>query len=228
MENQISNNLTPKSSFTTKKIILGLLAAITIGIGSYIGYHRYTTYQQSIPYTVNAPEEIKGTIITLKMPKEEYFLDFHNMFSDTVRKNLEFPKHISLGYTIAYLREEMKKSAKGEQLWYMIFDNKDNKLIGGIEIRELNDIDPGQLGCWINENYWGGGRLQEALHLITKMYFSLKPQEKSYIAHVRLWNKRSYYALKKYGLKEVGYFYENGQPARYLLEMHRDNVNMSK
>ena len=118
----------------------------------------------------------------------------------------------------------MEQSALGNQLHYLIYDNPTNKIIGSVEIRELDNINPGQLGCWVNENYWGGGRFQEALHLINKTYFKLKPKADSYIAHVRLWNDRSYRALKKYGLVEEGYFYENGKPARYLLRMYRKNI----
>src|SRR5438093_1246840 len=76
-------------------------------------------------------------------------------------------------------------------------------------------------GWWLNEGYWGGGRAQEALNLITKTYFRLKPKETSYIAHVRLWNKRGYQALKKGGFEDVGYFYEEGKAARHILEMKR-------
>jgi RimJ/RimL family protein N-acetyltransferase len=173
---------------------------------------------------IKIPEVIEGKIVTLKQLKEEYFIDYHNMFSNIVRKNLEFPEHITLSYTINYLREEMRKSHEGIMLAYCIFDNKDRKLIGYIDIRDLNDDDPGQLGCWINELYWGGGRFQEALDLTSKTYFANKPAEKQYIAHVRLWNTRSYYGLKKYGFKEIGFYYEDNQPTRYILELKREQV----
>jgi RimJ/RimL family protein N-acetyltransferase len=103
----------------------------------------------------------------------------------------------------------------------MIFGNKENKLIGHIEIRDKKESDPGQLGWWINEAYWGKGYAQEALGLMTKVYFRLKPHEKSYLAHVRLWNKRGYQSLKKYGFKDLGYYYEGGKASRYILEMPR-------
>lgn len=166
------------------------------------------------------PEEIKGKIITLKKLKEEFFIDYHNMFSHTVRRGLEYPEEITLDYTIRHLRHEMKRDSAKEILQYCIFDNKENKLIGSLEIREKNDKDPGQFGCWINEAYWGGGRLQEALALITKTYFALTNAQ-SFDAHVRLWNKRSYAALKKFGFKDIGFYYENGEQTRYLLEYYR-------
>ncbi len=180
--------------------------------------------------SISAPQEIKGKVITLKQLKEEYFLDYHNMFSDIVRENLEFPKHITLMYTVSYLREEMEKALAGKMLQYCIFDNKDKKLIGSVEVRELNKLDPGQMGIWLNENYWGGGRALEALKLISRAYFALHPEEDSYIVHVRLWNKRSYSLLKKFGFKQApgdkGYFYEGGKRARYVLRFHKKDLGV--
>ena len=176
---------------------------------------------EQTPYSTAAPDEIKGKIVTLKKLTEAHFFDYHNMFSNAVRQNLEFPSRITLDYTIRFLRYEMGREAEGTTLLYMIFDNQDDKLVGSIQIKEKNDHEPGQLACWLNEAYWGGGRLQEALALITKAYFKLHPEADDYIAHVRLWNKRSHNALKKFGLKEIGYFYENNQPARHILRYDR-------
>lgn len=170
---------------------------------------------------VEHPDVVRGEIITLKRLKEKYFIDYHTMFSPIVRKDLEFPERITLDYTIRFLKDEMRKDAAGQTLWYCIFDNLDDKLIGYIEIREFREDDVGQLGCWLNEKYWGQGRIQEALKLISRLYFSLRPHD-HYIAHVRLWNKRSYKALKKFGLKDKDIFYENGVPSRYILEMKKE------
>lgn len=207
-----------KRSLIVASLLICCATALYVAI-TYVGA------KQPFYAHINAvPENIKGNVVTLKQLKEENFIDFHNIFSSIVRKNLEFPEHITLSYTINYLKEEMQKARTGKMLWYGIFDNKENKLIGSIEIRDLNDTDPGQLGCWINEHYWGKGRFQEALDLISKAYFQLKPNEKQYIAHVRLWNKRSYYALKKYGFKETNYYYENNQPTRYILTLQREQI----
>lgn len=168
---------------------------------------------------VKASDVLVGEIVTLRKPTEDDFVDYHNAFSAEVRKDLEFPEHITLSYTINYLRHELSRAAKGEMLMYLIFDNKDNKLIGSTEIRELNDYDPGQLGIWINENYRGGGRALEALKLITDAYFKIHPEHNSYIAHVRLWNTASLKLLRKFGMKDDGFFYEPGhdEPRRQIL-----------
>ena len=86
-------------------------------------------------------------------------------------------------------------------------------------IEEENPENVGQLCCWLNEHYWGGGRIREAIKLIAQEYFRVKKDEKSFNAQVEMWNVRSYYALKKAGFELVGtrYFKVFHKP-RYLLE----------
>jgi RimJ/RimL family protein N-acetyltransferase len=199
-------------------LLITIISLIPIGYGAY---RLVRHLHESTAILTSPPQEVKGKIVTLRQLKEEYFVSFHNMFSNLVRKNLEFPEFITLGYTIRYLQELQRKASEGKMLVYCIFDNKDNKLIGAINIKEKSEAVLGQLGWWINEAYWGGGRAQEALTLMSKTYFKLKPHEKSYIAHVRLWNKRGYLALKKNGFQDVGFFYEGGKPTRYILERKR-------
>jgi RimJ/RimL family protein N-acetyltransferase len=203
-----------------KLLKLVVLATILLVPGSYL-LHQAGWFGSGYSSIIRAPEEIRGEKVTLRSLKEQYFIDYHNMFSSSVRKMMEFPDYITLDYTIRYLKLEMEKSAQGEQLLYCIFDNQENKLIGSIEIREKNETDPGQLGWWVNENYQGKGHSAEALKLIVHAYFKLHPEAKSFSAHVRLWNKRSYFALKKFGFKDVSYFYEGGQPTRYILEYRK-------
>lgn len=196
-----------------------IVVAVCLPVGYFVYQSGWLNSEQS--RLVAPPAEVKGKVITLRALKEDYFLDFHNMFSSTVRKAMEFPETISLNYTIRMLKLELEKISQRKTLYYVIFDNKDNKLIGYIEIREKNPDDPGQFGWWINENYWGGGRAVEATKLIAKTFFRLYPDRDSFIVHVRIWNKRSYAALKKAGFKDVGYFYEDGVPTRYILEYSR-------
>ncbi|MCB9493483.1 MAG: GNAT family N-acetyltransferase [Epsilonproteobacteria bacterium] len=206
-------------SRTQKIILLALICIVIVTIpASKKIYNWGRGLYQTQASLEKIPEEVKGSVISLKNLKPEHFIDMHNVFSRTVRQGLEFPETINLAYSIEYFQHQLNRQKNGELIVYAIVDNKDNKIIGSINIRELNDDDPGQMGCWINEQYWGGGRIQEAIDLCSRIYFRLK-KEKSYTAHVRLWNKRSYHALKKAGFVETGYFYENGTPTRYILEL---------
>ena len=107
----------------------------------------------------------------------------------------------------------------------MIFDNKDDKLIGSISIREKKPKEPGQFSTWLNEKYWGGGRLAEAVKLITVEYFKLTNVD-SFNAHIEMWNLRSYYALKKAGFKFIDLYYPEGQPPRYIFEFYNPDKKL--
>lgn len=209
---------------TKKLLVLGLSLAI-FSVASYSGfqvYQRHQIYaQQDWSQLSAAPQKIQGKIITLGLLEEKYFKDYYDAWSNTVRQALEFPIDINYEYAVKHLNFQMKKVNEGKMLHYCIFDNRENKLIGEIEIREKNETDPGQFGYWINENYWGGGRAQESLKLIINAYFRLHPETNKFNAHVRLWNERSYHSLKKFGFKDVDFFYEDGKPTRHILEYER-------
>lgn len=209
----------PQRRFHAVPITLILIVVVTTTI-IFINKNNLPFLTSSSESAPTRPEIIKGSIITLKRLKEEYYIDYHNMHSVTVRRAIEYPEHTTLDWTIRFLKGEQEKDAAGKVMLYCIFDNKTGKLIGSTEIREKNDKDPGQFSCWINEHYWGGGRTQEAIKLITAAYFKLTHEE-SFIAHVRTWNIRSYKALKKAGFIDTGFYYEDNEPSRYILEMRK-------
>ncbi len=217
----MDNNLTNRIStfFQSRKSRI-FLVVLSLGIGIGIGYRYSLIHNFFVTQQNKRPSIIIGKIITLKKLQEDQFIPFHDAFSSTVRKDLEFPETITLDYTIRHLKSEMKKDRERKIFHYCIFDNNDQKLVGGIQIREKNPKDPGQFGCWLNEKYWGGGRIQEAMALISKSYFAQSDAD-HFTAHVRLWNQRSYRALKKFGFIDTGFYYENGEPTRYLLEYRR-------
>ncbi len=211
------------------------IAAVTaIAVAAYFYFPNFfptqpqqvtTTFQFSRPD--NRPDEIKGEIVTLKRLHPEYFMVYHKMISPTVRKPLYWPAHGSFSWTKKQLTKELKKEAAGLTFLYTIFDNNDDKLIGALGIREKNPKDPGQFYCWLNENYWGGGRIREAIKLVTREYFKIK-KVPSFTAHVEMWNLRSYYALKKAEFKLVDFYYENGEKTRYILEFYNPGKSYEK
>lgn len=142
--------------------------------------------------------EFKGQIITLKELTIDYFEMYLDMFSMKVRSLLHVADERC---ERSFLEHRLVQHCNREVFFFCIFENESNKLIGSIEVRSPNDS-RGQLGSWINEKYWGGGRYQEALRLITQAYF-----ERSCIdvitAHVDVSNMRSYRSLKKFGFIDV-------------------------
>ena len=195
------------------------IIAIIIGCASGLATYYFSTGQ--VTHHDGAPAEIRGSVITLKTLKEDYFAELHNMFSNACRKGLDFPGVIDFAYMIRYLRELERRAQITKGIHNVIFDNGDNKPVGSIEVREADPEDYGQLGMWINEKYWGGGRIQEALKLISKAYFDLYPEAKDYIAFARPWNQRSYKALLKAGFVDEGLKYADKTPIWYQLRLHK-------
>ena len=185
----------------------------------YFTKHEYLSEQRNFYNRI--PNELKGERVILKKLKEEFFMDYHNMLSLDVRHSLEFPEDINLNWTLHRLGSYMKDMKNGKAVHYCIFDTnpKEQKLIGALNIRECTNN--GQFGCWLHENHRGGGRIQESISLITKAYFSLKNTTK-FIAHVRLWNQRSYKALLRAGFQDHGKLHlENKKPSSYILEYYK-------
>ncbi|MBD3231777.1 GNAT family N-acetyltransferase [Candidatus Dependentiae bacterium] len=199
-------------------IILGVVGII---IFSYIFRYNFKSksrvQKKEVSESNQRPAEIKGKIVTLKRIKPEYFEDFRKILSPAVTGPLYFPAKPSFEWTKNFLEKTLRKEIAGELFFYLIFDNKDNKLIGFIDIRERDKN--GQFGVGIHENYWGKGRFKEAVKLITEQYFKIK-NKPSFIAHVEIWNLRSFYALKSAGFTLFDFYYENGNPTRYILKFN--------
>lgn len=97
-------------------------------------------------------------------------------------------------------REYIFQKIKEKSFLYGVFLENINNLIGAIEIR-----DPcyrSQLYCWLNENYWGKNYFAQAMQQAVRLYFE-QTDEKTISARVDCKNKRSYYALIKFGFKEI-------------------------
>ncbi|MBD3272948.1 GNAT family N-acetyltransferase [Candidatus Dependentiae bacterium] len=216
-----------KKKYLKLKVILGLILITAFSIISYFYLPKIfpklfykkptiTTYQYSKPD--NRPTEIKGENITLKRLRPEYFKEYLKMINHPkVLKPLYMPKKITFNWIKEYLNYQLKREAKGKTFLYIIFHNENDKLIGSIEIRKYKPTDNGQFAVWLNPKYWGKGIVKEAFNLIAPAYFKLTNEDK-FIAHVEMWNLRSYYALKKCGFKLVKTLHYKNKPSRYLLE----------
>lgn len=150
-----------------------------------------------------------GSIVTLKPLQEQFFEEYHNMFSPVVRQALGLPPSSELQETTNFLKTAMVDPQY--EKFYCIFDNQTNKLIGGITIRSKQHP-MGQLGTWVNEQFWGGGRYQEALYLSMKEYFA-DDKHDSMVAFIEEKNERSLRAHQKFGFVIVE---KTSEDQRYL------------
>jgi len=144
-------------------------------------------------------KNLKGKIVTLKPLREFFFPQYLKMFSPKVRELLHVSSKDS---EIEYLYDRLEKQKEGKTFFYCIFDNETGLLVGAIEIRNPQEADS-QLYSWLNEKYWGTGRYQEALRLVSEKYFE-QSRTSFYRANVDISNIRSYKALKKYGFIDSG------------------------
>ncbi len=95
--------------------------------------------------------DITGKIITLKPLHESFFEVYHVMFSPVVRQILGLPPVCGVQDTINFLKAAMVN--KQYCMFFCIFDNKSDSLIGAVVIRSPEHPN-GRLGSWLNENFW--------------------------------------------------------------------------
>lgn len=167
------------------------------------------------------PDTIRGKIITLKRITKDQTDAYHEMFSEQARRMLSFsPDANDKEFTESYVNVQTWRHDMREMLCYTINDNRDKRLIGMIDIRVFWRHDPGQTGFWLNEKYYGGGRMKEAVDLLVKAYFQV--MDVSVVnAYVEPFNPRSFAACKKYGFEFVGFSQKKDRPFYYVLERYR-------
>ena len=165
-------------------------------------------------------EILSGKIVTLKMLRQDYFQSYHDMLSPVIRETIGISKEQTFEETEKFLKKKLIEIVNNTILFYCIFDNKDNDLIGSMEIREPGFFN-GQLGCWIHENYWGGGRYQEALDLLLQEYFECTDQ---FVvnAYIKKKNIRSLKAHEKYGFKIIREFEKDGTDFCEIIYKYQD------
>lgn len=151
------------------------------------------------------PPTIIGNHVTVRLLHPSFFTAYHAMFSSTVRAALHLPLEASCQATQEFLQAQIN-SLTTMDLFYCIFNNADNKLIGAIKIRDPQSqeaLQNGQIGAWVNESYWGQDRYQEALTLATQAYFAHTNAE-SIGAFIDATNIRSLRAHTKFGFVVTG------------------------
>lgn len=143
--------------------------------------------------------ELKGPDITLRPLVAEYIDSYLKSFSSDVQAAVFVDSPQS---EREYLLNCIEKSNNGDAVFFCIFENQNNNIIGAIEIRP-SPQHSGQLYCWLNEAYRGKDLLKEAMSLAAKEYFKLTGRI-FFNAHVDVCNMRSYKALKKCGFADMG------------------------
>ncbi|MBL4588069.1 GNAT family N-acetyltransferase [Candidatus Babeliales bacterium] len=167
------------------------------------------------------PDTVRGKVVTLKVMTKSQTDQYYEMFSEQARRGLNFPLDTTdREWTDSYVNYQIWRHEKREMLCYAIHDNTDKHLIGFIDLRVFWRQDPGQMGFWINEKYYGGGRMREAVDLLVNAYFQI--MDVSVVnAYVEPFNHRSFAACKKFGFEFVGFSHKKDRPFYYVLERYR-------
>lgn len=138
-------------------------------------------------------EALIGELVTLRALRKDFFAAYARVFSATIQQVL----HVSgVAGELDYLQNQLTQQCMGNSLFYCMFANHDDVLIGAIAIRDMQYGTGGNLYNWVNESYWGRGYYQEALRLMVVHYFACT-ENRYFQAYVDVTNKRSYCALKK-------------------------------
>ena len=160
-------------------------------------------------------KKLHGKNVYLQELQKTFFSDYIAAFSPRVRTLLHVA-HVQS--ELDYVCARLEKLKAGLTFFVCIFDQNTDQLIGALEIRDSTEC-ASQLYSWLHEDYWGTGRYQEALSLATDEYF-LQNDKLFFNAHVDVSNKRSYYALKKQGFADIGFF-DGPYGKQYKLVMRR-------
>lgn len=175
-------------------------------------------------------QEIKGAVITLRPMQRSHYAGVYDMFSQLVRNGFEWPAGTgTYDDCVKYVNWQIAKSTTKQAITYSIFDNKDGVLIGDVSIikdaENQGAKEAGQFSWWVNEKYWGGGRAQEALRLISRVYFEENPRKESFNAIVAPWNLRSQKALIKGGFRETDVMHRDKKGTiSKMFFMYRDKI----
>lgn len=140
-------------------------------------------------------------MVLLELLKETHIEDYLSSFSRAVQSIVGVSDSFQ---EQDYLKERIEKQQIGKTFFYCILDPEKKQCIGAIEIRDKQEY-PGQLYCWLNEQYWGTGVFAYAMRAAAQDYFS-HTDEPFFTAHVNKNNKRSYRALKKCGFADTGIY----------------------
>ena len=142
--------------------------------------------------------KITGQKVFLKELTTNHIPDYLDMFSPRVQELLGVSSPFA---ELAYVETQAVKQQAGDTLFFCIYEQKTEILVGSIEIR--SKAHRGQLCTWLHEDYWGLGYFQESFRLASENYFKKYPHEDCFTARVDISNKRSYHALLKLGCKEI-------------------------
>lgn len=182
---------------------------------------------------------LKGERVHLRLPGQGDYREWAALRQES-RKFLEpweprwSPDELDRGAWRQRLRRYREDFSAGAAAPFLIFDNSNGKLIGGITLGNIRHgvAQTGQIGYWIGERYAGQGYMSEAIRLVVRYAFVTLRLHRIEAACIPD-NVRSTRVLEKAGFRREGllrsYLRINGSwQDHYLYALIADDPGSTK
>lgn len=182
---------------------------------------------------------LKGERVHLRLPGQGDYREWAALRQES-RKFLEpweprwSPDELDRGAWRQRLRRYREDFAAGAAAPFLIFDNSNGKLVGGITLGNIRHgvAQTGQIGYWIGERYAGQGYMSEAIRLVVRYAFVTLRLHRIEAACIPD-NVRSTRVLEKAGFRREGllrsYLRINGSwQDHYLYALIADDPGSTK
>lgn len=164
----------------------------------------------SLPFFRRDLPALKGNRITLRLPVGGDYREWAALRQES-RRFLEpweprwSPDELDRGAWRQRLRRYREDFAAGSAVAFFIFDNKNDKLIGGITLGNIRHgvAQTAQIGYWVGERHAGQGYMLEAIKLVIPYAFDKLRLHRIEAACIPD-NARSTRVLEKAGFQREG------------------------
>jgi len=177
--------------------------------------------------------ELEGKKVVLKPYSESMFPEYVKNFTQIASQGYKlFPWGIPAQKAQQVLwrhlahRRAYTLNKKFFFIHYCIFDKESGQLVGEIEVRR--NMPPGDMGIWLNENFWGKGIMKEAVHLIAREYFRVYPSISSFSSAAASWNINSIKGHLNAGFKPSGFSHDAVSNLKSFIEANKLNPYYSQ
>jgi ribosomal-protein-alanine N-acetyltransferase len=164
----------------------------------------------SLSFLRRDPPALKGERVNLRFPVAGDYREWSALRHES-RRFLEpweprwSPDELDRSAWRQRLHRYREDFASGTAVAFLIFGNRDGKLIGGITLGNIRHgvAQTGQIGYWIGERYAGKGLMLEGLQLLVAHAFDTLRLHRVEAACIPD-NKRSIRVLEKAGFRREG------------------------
>jgi len=164
----------------------------------------------SFPFFRRDLPALKGNRVTLRLPVSSDYREWA-MLRQESRRFLEpweprwSPDELDRSAWRQRLRRYREDFASGSAVAFFIFDNRNERLIGGITLGNIRHgvAQTGQIGYWVGERYAGQGYMFEAIGLVIPYAFDTLRLHRIEAACIPD-NVRSTRVLEKAGFRREG------------------------